>query len=48
MADTREVRAAAPTRSTYHHRQSRNPVFRNFWIAVNYLDRRCRRLIRTA
>ena len=32
----------------YHHKQTRNPAFRNFWIAVNYLDRRCRRVIRTA
>ncbi|MDQ1634789.1 MAG: hypothetical protein QOJ32_1598 [Frankiaceae bacterium] len=30
----------------YHHKQTRNPAFKNFWIAVNYLDRRCRRLIR--
>lgn len=29
----------------YHRRQTRNPAFRNFWIAVNYLDRRCRRVI---
>jgi len=30
----------------YHHRQTRNPAFRHFWILVHYLDRRCRRLIR--
>ena len=30
----------------YHHRQTRNPAFRHFWIAVHSLDRRCRRLIR--
>jgi aminoglycoside phosphotransferase (APT) family kinase protein len=30
----------------YHHRQTRNPAFRRFWIMVNYLDWRCRRLIR--
>jgi aminoglycoside phosphotransferase (APT) family kinase protein len=30
----------------YAHKQTRNPAFRHFWIAVNYLDRRCRRLIR--
>lgn len=29
----------------YHHKQTRNPAFRNFWIAVNYLDRRCRKVI---
>ncbi|HSP37157.1 MAG TPA: phosphotransferase family protein [Frankiaceae bacterium] len=29
----------------YAHKQTRNPAFRHFWIAVNYLDRRCRRLI---
>ncbi len=32
----------------YHHKQTRNPAFRNFWIAVNYLDRRCRSVIRAA
>ncbi len=32
----------------YHHRQTRNPAFKRFWIAVRYLDWRCRRLIRTA
>lgn len=30
----------------YHHRQTRNPAFRRFWIAVNYLLWRCRRIIR--
>lgn len=30
----------------YHHRQTRNPAFRNFWILVNYFDWRCRRIIR--
>ncbi|MEX1142724.1 MAG: phosphotransferase family protein [Thermoleophilaceae bacterium] len=32
----------------YHHRQTRNPAFRHFWIAVHYLDRRCRKVIRSA
>jgi aminoglycoside phosphotransferase (APT) family kinase protein len=32
----------------YHLKQTRNPAFRNFWIAVNYLDRRCRAVIRGA
>jgi len=32
----------------YHHRQTRNPAFRNFWIAVNYLLWRCSRIIRKA
>ncbi|MFE2302714.1 phosphotransferase family protein [Streptomyces sp. NPDC059445] len=32
----------------YHHKQSRNPAFRNLWLAVNYLDRRCRSAIRRA
>jgi aminoglycoside phosphotransferase (APT) family kinase protein len=31
----------------YAHKQTRNPAFRHFWIAVHYLDRRCRRLITT-
>lgn len=25
----------------YHHRQSRNPAFRHFWLMVHYLERRC-------
>jgi aminoglycoside phosphotransferase (APT) family kinase protein len=32
----------------YHHRQTRNPAFRNFWILIHYLDWRCRRIIRTS
>jgi aminoglycoside phosphotransferase (APT) family kinase protein len=32
----------------YHHRQTRNPAFRHFWLGVRYLDRRCRRIVRTA
>ena len=32
----------------YHHRQTRNPAFRNFWIAAHLLDRRCRAAIRRA
>ena len=32
----------------FHHGQTRNPQFRHFWIAVNYLLWRCRRLIRRA
>lgn len=30
----------------YHHRQTRNPAFKHYWLMVNYLDRRCRSLIR--
>jgi len=30
----------------YHHRQTRNPAFKHFWMLVWYLERRCRRLIR--
>jgi aminoglycoside phosphotransferase (APT) family kinase protein len=30
----------------YHHRQTRNPAFRRFWILVNYFDWRCRGIIR--
>jgi aminoglycoside phosphotransferase (APT) family kinase protein len=32
----------------YHHGQTRNPAFKNFWILVNYLDWRCRGIIRRA
>lgn len=31
----------------YHHKQSSNPAFRNFWVIVNYLDWRCRKIIRS-
>lgn len=31
----------------YHHRQTRNRAFRHFWLAVNYLLWRCRRVIRS-
>jgi hypothetical protein len=30
----------------YHLRQTRNAAFRHYWLAVRYLDRRCRRIIR--
>jgi aminoglycoside phosphotransferase (APT) family kinase protein len=30
----------------YHHKQTRNPAFRHFWLGVRYLDRRCRRVIK--
>ncbi|HMJ02506.1 MAG TPA: phosphotransferase family protein [Conexibacter sp.] len=30
----------------YHHRETRNPAFRRFWVAAHLLERRCRRLIR--
>ncbi len=30
----------------YHHRQTRNPAFRHFWILVRYLHRRCLRSMR--
>lgn len=30
----------------YHHKQTRNPAFKNFWLLVNYLYWRCRRIIR--
>jgi len=29
----------------YHHKQTRNKAFRNFWVLVNYLHWRCRKLI---
>lgn len=32
----------------YHHRQTRNPAFRNFWLIVHYLHARCRRMMRRA
>ena len=30
----------------YQHKQTRNPTFKHFWILVNYLIWRCRRIIR--
>ncbi len=32
----------------YHHRQTRNPAFKRFWLLAHYLEWRCRRLIRRA
>lgn len=32
----------------YHHRQTRNPAFRRFWILINYFDWRCKGIIRRA
>ncbi|MCQ8895501.1 phosphotransferase family protein [Limnobacter humi] len=32
----------------YHHKQTRNPAFKHFWILVNYFDWRCKRLIARA
>ncbi|WP_342375880.1 phosphotransferase family protein [Myxococcus stipitatus] len=29
----------------YHHKQTRNPAFKNFWTLVTYFDWRCRRII---
>lgn len=29
----------------YHHKQTRNRAFKNFWVVVNYLQWRCRRLM---
>ena len=29
----------------YHHKQTRNPAFKHFWLFVNYLHWRCRRAI---
>ncbi|MGC4001054.1 MAG: phosphotransferase family protein [Anaeromyxobacter sp.] len=30
----------------YHHRQTRNPAFRHFWLMVHFLHRRCLHLLR--
>jgi aminoglycoside phosphotransferase (APT) family kinase protein len=32
----------------YHHKQTRNPRFKNLWLPVNLLERRCRRIIAKA
>lgn len=32
----------------YHHRQTRNPAFRHFWLVANYLLFRCRHVMRRA
>ncbi len=31
----------------YHHKQTRNPAFKRFWVAAHLLERRCRSAIRT-
>jgi aminoglycoside phosphotransferase (APT) family kinase protein len=30
----------------YHHRQTQNPAFKNFWVFAHYLAWRCKRIIR--
>ena len=30
----------------YHHKQTKNPTFKNFWLMVNYLYWRCRKVIK--
>ncbi len=30
----------------YHHKQTNNPAFKNFWILVNFLNLRCNRIIK--
>jgi aminoglycoside phosphotransferase (APT) family kinase protein len=32
----------------YHHKQTRNPAFRQFWLASHLLERRCRAVMRAA
>ena len=32
----------------YHHKQTNNPAFKDFWILANYLDWRCKGLIKRA
>lgn len=32
----------------YHHKQTRNPAFRRFWVAAHLLERRCRQTVRAA
>jgi aminoglycoside phosphotransferase (APT) family kinase protein len=31
----------------YYHKQTQNPRFKNFWLMVNYLNWRCKKLIKT-
>ncbi len=30
----------------YHHKQTRNPAFKNFWVLIHYLHHRCRKLMK--
>lgn len=32
----------------YHHKQTTNPAFKNFWFLVNYMNWRCKRAIKNA
>lgn len=32
----------------YHHKQTSNPAFKNFWLLVNYMNWRCKRSIAAA
>ncbi len=30
----------------YHHKQTDNPTFKNFWVIVNYINWRCKKIIK--
>ncbi len=30
----------------YHHKQTRNPAFKHYWVLIHYLEWRCKRVIR--
>lgn len=32
----------------YHHKQTRNPAYKHYWFFVNYLIRRCKKIIKAA
>ncbi len=32
----------------YHHGQTTNPAFKNFWFLVNYMNWRCKKIIKTS
>ena len=32
----------------YHHKQTNNPAFKNFWILVNFLNYKCNKIIKRA
>jgi len=30
----------------YHHKQTDNPTFKNFWLIVHYINWRCKKIIK--
>jgi aminoglycoside phosphotransferase (APT) family kinase protein len=44
VVDHYRARTGLPIDDRYHHGQTTNPAFKDFWFFVSYLDERCRRI----